>query len=254
MSGIMDIGEHCAYCRQLDFLPFACDGCKKVFCASHRTQLQHHCPVVLDKLPSPPASSSLVRTAGLVSALFPDRSHDRAKLEKSLSAPKQPTTIKETQFRVGDVAATTNNAFSKLRVLFGAQKAKKGKVSGRSRTAEILQLRKAAVGDAKIKPPDRVHVWCLYVDAHGDMEAMKKIDVEKQRQAVFVSKQWPVGRAIDALAERLRVKNVNNSTSDGLQRLAMFAMEQEEPRLVAASERCSRFHDGDTVYLVRGQK
>ncbi|EDK37914.2 hypothetical protein PGUG_02012 [Meyerozyma guilliermondii ATCC 6260] len=252
MSGIMDIGEHCAYCRQLDFLPFACDGCKKVFCASHRTQLQHHCPVLLDKSPSPPVSSSSERTKGSVSALFPDRSQDREKLEKSLSAPKKPTTIKETQFRVGDVAATTNNAFSKLKVLFGAQKEKKKSAAKRSRTVEILQLRKAAHGDPKVKPVDRVHVWCLYVDAHGDIETTKKIDVEKQRQAIWFSKQWPVGRAIDALAESLRVKNVNNSTSDGLQRLAMFTMAQDQPQLVAASERCSRFQDGDTVYLVRG--
>lgn len=29
-----DLGDHCQHpdCHQLDFLPFHCDGCKKVFC------------------------------------------------------------------------------------------------------------------------------------------------------------------------------------------------------------------------------
>jgi hypothetical protein len=31
------LGEHCALatCRQLDFLPFQCDGCNETFCAEH---------------------------------------------------------------------------------------------------------------------------------------------------------------------------------------------------------------------------
>ncbi|EMS59687.1 Zinc finger AN1 domain-containing stress-associated protein 17 [Triticum urartu] len=34
-----DLGAHCDKedCNQLDFLPFDCDGCGKVFCAEHRT-------------------------------------------------------------------------------------------------------------------------------------------------------------------------------------------------------------------------
>mmetsp|Transcript_1547 Transcript_1547/g.2045 ORF Transcript_1547/g.2045 Transcript_1547/m.2045 type:complete len:160 (+) Transcript_1547:88-567(+) len=40
------IGKHCAdpSCKQLDFLPFTCDGCQKVFCLDHRTYKDHKCP------------------------------------------------------------------------------------------------------------------------------------------------------------------------------------------------------------------
>lgn len=41
-----DLGRHCSEetCHQLDFLPFNCDGCKKVFCLEHRTYKAHGCP------------------------------------------------------------------------------------------------------------------------------------------------------------------------------------------------------------------
>ncbi|XP_021905402.1 zinc finger AN1 domain-containing stress-associated protein 12 [Carica papaya] len=41
-----DLGDHCQHpdCHQLDFLPFHCDGCKKVFCLEHRSYKSHECP------------------------------------------------------------------------------------------------------------------------------------------------------------------------------------------------------------------
>ncbi|WOK94109.1 zinc finger AN1 domain-containing stress-associated protein 12 [Canna indica] len=41
-----DLGEHCDLedCKQLDFLPFTCNGCQKVFCLEHRTFKAHSCP------------------------------------------------------------------------------------------------------------------------------------------------------------------------------------------------------------------
>ncbi|OVA14356.1 zinc finger protein [Macleaya cordata] len=41
-----ELGRHCQHseCNQLDFLPFKCDGCSKVFCVEHRTYKSHECP------------------------------------------------------------------------------------------------------------------------------------------------------------------------------------------------------------------
>ena len=40
------IGDQCSEktCRQLDFLPVKCDGCKKNFCGQHWTYEGHQCP------------------------------------------------------------------------------------------------------------------------------------------------------------------------------------------------------------------
>lgn len=41
-----DLGKHCQHdeCHQLDFLPFTCDGCRKVFCKEHISYKLHKCP------------------------------------------------------------------------------------------------------------------------------------------------------------------------------------------------------------------
>ncbi|KQJ90117.1 zinc finger AN1 domain-containing stress-associated protein 17 [Brachypodium distachyon] len=46
-----ELGAHCDRedCNQLDFLPFDCDGCGKVFCAEHRTYRGHGCARAADQ-------------------------------------------------------------------------------------------------------------------------------------------------------------------------------------------------------------
>ncbi|KAI5682897.1 hypothetical protein M9H77_04125 [Catharanthus roseus] len=41
-----NLGKHCSVedCRQIDFLPFTCDSCHKVFCLEHRSYGRHKCP------------------------------------------------------------------------------------------------------------------------------------------------------------------------------------------------------------------
>ncbi|OWM67238.1 zinc finger AN1 and C2H2 domain-containing stress-associated protein 16-like [Punica granatum] len=41
-----DLGKHCMVedCQQIDFLPFTCDRCNRVFCLEHRSFIKHQCP------------------------------------------------------------------------------------------------------------------------------------------------------------------------------------------------------------------
>lgn len=41
-----DLGKHCSVddCKLIDFLPFTCDRCEKVFCLQHRSYTTHSCP------------------------------------------------------------------------------------------------------------------------------------------------------------------------------------------------------------------
>ncbi|GAA0187313.1 RNA metabolism protein [Lithospermum erythrorhizon] len=41
-----ELGRHCqlSHCHQLDFLPFKCNACQKVFCLEHRSYKSHECP------------------------------------------------------------------------------------------------------------------------------------------------------------------------------------------------------------------
>ena len=38
-----NLGKHCNFCKQLDFLPFFCNNCSKYFCKDHRTEKNHNC-------------------------------------------------------------------------------------------------------------------------------------------------------------------------------------------------------------------
>ncbi|MCL7050816.1 hypothetical protein MKW94_017638 [Papaver nudicaule] len=41
-----DLGGHCEFsgCNQLDFLPFDCNLCSKIFCVEHKSCKSHECP------------------------------------------------------------------------------------------------------------------------------------------------------------------------------------------------------------------
>lgn len=41
-----NLGKHCSVddCKLIDFLPFTCDCCNKVFCLEHRSYTTHQCP------------------------------------------------------------------------------------------------------------------------------------------------------------------------------------------------------------------
>ena len=38
-----DIGAHCTYCKQHDFLPFKCESCGLKFCLKHKDAEKHEC-------------------------------------------------------------------------------------------------------------------------------------------------------------------------------------------------------------------
>lgn len=61
-----EIGKHCSFagCRQLDFLPFTCDACKRVYCLEHRSFGAHQCSLDLAQkgvMPQCPICSKYVR-------------------------------------------------------------------------------------------------------------------------------------------------------------------------------------------------
>lgn len=51
MTEFINLGKHCSVhsCQQLDFLPFTCPRCLKVYCQDHRQFEKHQCSVTIDK-------------------------------------------------------------------------------------------------------------------------------------------------------------------------------------------------------------
>ncbi|EGV63031.1 hypothetical protein PSN45_004702 [Yamadazyma tenuis] len=260
-DSIMDIGQNCSKCHQLDFLPFRCEYCKLVFCADHRRLQDHQCPHLqaLESQNIRPRSPKRIPHGPTAASLFPDREKDRAKINSLIERPTKPTSILETSFRVGDVKSKT--AFSKFAKFLNLQKNKRLTKSAKkifapkkpSPTVELQLLRKNAKGDAKIPDSDRVYVWCLHVNALEEEEdKLTKIDVHSQRVGIFVNKNWPIGRALDVISDELHIKNNNNKTTEVNERLNIFKVSDDQPVLLKTGDRCKDLRQGEVLYLVRG--
>ncbi|PNH09481.1 Zinc finger AN1 and C2H2 domain-containing stress-associated protein 16 [Tetrabaena socialis] len=51
LGQVLGVGEHCSRldCRQVDFLPFKCDCCSRIYCLEHRSYSAHACPLAGSK-------------------------------------------------------------------------------------------------------------------------------------------------------------------------------------------------------------
>lgn len=236
--GVMDIGKNCAFCNQLDFLPFVCEYCKGTFCEQHRRLEAHQCKH-LNRFLNQGGTGGYRYQGPLVKLLFPDANARKFEQERQFERSQLPVPVTIKQ-KLGTKAMAKFQRFIDSNLTLG-------KLRKQSAVSLLVSLKKAAKGDAKIQPSDRVYVWTLYVD--GDLSS---INADKARKPMFLLKKWPVGRALDVIADEHKITNYNNSTLDSDARLNIFRLDKDKPVTVSTSERCAKLTNGDTLYLVRG--
>lgn len=243
-QGVMNIGKHCHQCRELDFLPFACEFCNRTFCSKHRNLELHHCVGRPQKEALPGK-----QTGPTAKSLFPDSDARRAELEKSLKAASPDAAV----------AKKTMDLKTKLTKLLHLEKLRRetkklifSKSSPKvNKTAELLKLKKAAKGPASIPAPDKFHIWVVNVDRNE--QDLDQIHVDRDRVAVYVSKKWLVGRVLDLVADTLGTVNKNNSTTSEALRLGLFRVDNDIPSVLENMKKIAAVvAEGDTVYLVKG--
>lgn len=249
-QGMMDIGQHCAVCRKLDFLPYTCPKCGETFCSDHRQQYNEHpCIVEMERKKNvrPKVNTSHLPPA---STLFPDldklRNDANAKARDShghrLGGSTKPTS---------SALSTAEFAIQRLRKLLGKPKKSGGlfKRTKSSPVVEMARLRKAAKGDPKVASAQRCYINCIYCDNDTHLG---------ETTPLYVSKMWPVGRMLDSCTDLMGIRNINNRVTDKSQRLTVLRKGRAgEPELVpvAMSGRVAKeLKDGDTVYIVRGEE
>jgi len=105
------------------------------------------------------------------------------------------------------------------------------------------QSQKTAKGDEKLAPEKRVY---LYVEAEAETAKAKF-----PKGQFFYSKDWVVGRVLDAAAKSLQVQNINNKSADERDKLRVFHV--EGGRLLDFSEKVgASLVSGNTIVLLRG--
>lgn len=142
-------------------------------------------------------------------------------------------------------------AFGKLKAWGAAKKAtmttrvlpKPKPTSLSTRLAAVNELKKTAKGDEKLVPEKRVY---LTVEAEAATTTAKF-----PKGAFFYSKDWVIGRVLDAAAKSLQVQNVNNQGTDERDKLRVFHV--EGGRLLEFNEKAgAALASGNTIVLLRG--
>lgn len=274
------IGNHCEfeYCNQLDFLPFFCQSCKHTFCLDHRTETAHQCENpgawaerrrqaqlakpsagegkrMRDLVAQKPCAAGECRTT-VGTSLTPGVHCDRCNRDYCLKHRLQEDHDCKNLTPIGarpqtfDVGKEAKSAFAKFKA-WGSLKREQASralpkpkpTSASARLVAVNNLKKTAKGDVKLPPEKRVYV---YVEAEAETTTAKFPKGE-----FFYSKDWVIGRLLDAAAKGLQVENVNNSSADEKDKLRVFHV--EGGRILEYNEKVgTALTSGNTVILLRG--
>ncbi|PBP24357.1 AN1-like Zinc finger [Diplocarpon rosae] len=274
------LGTHCqfTYCNQLDFLPFRCESCRGTYCLDHRSETGHKCPKAgewaarrrranfstpslgagkimaeIEKPCASPACKTVIGTSLSTSVHCSMCNRDYC-LKHRLKEDHDCKNLIPIGARVGRLDAQADNAknaLERLRAWGTAQRAsmasrvlpKPKPTSAAARVIAVNNLKKTAKGDDKIPPEKRIY---LLVEAEAATTTSKF-----PSGAFYYSKDWVMGRVLDAAAKSLQVQNVNNQGTDEKDKLRIFHV--EGGRLLEFSEKVGNaLVSGNKIVLLRG--
>ncbi|KAL9103157.1 MAG: hypothetical protein Q9163_001762 [Psora crenata] len=277
------IGARCqyTYCNQLDFLPFRCESCKGTYCLDHRTESGHKCaragewaaarrkaasqttqrtsgggergggkPTLMSGTQcSEPSCKTYIHTLNSVGVACQncDRHYclKHRLQEDHRCATLAPIGAKPAQGP--SQADKAKAALSRLKVWSREKQAsvlpKPKPSTAATRAVTLNRLKQTAKGDGKVPPDKRIY---LHVEAEASTTSSKFPKGE-----FWYSKDWSVGRVLDAAAKGLQVENVNNRVEGEEERLRVFSV--ESGRLLEFAEKLGdACVSGNTIVLLRG--
>lgn len=272
------VGKHCEseYCNQLDFLPFYCQSCEKTFCLDHRTESAHKCAKagawaqrkrqadlqkvsigghkpVRDHITQKPCASTDCKTTvgtSLVPGVHCDQCNRDYCLKHRLREDHDCANLTPVGARVPDkVSSALGNlkkmwASQRVRMQTVQQKFPKPKptAAAQQRTS-IADLKKTAKGDEKLAAEKRVY---LHVEAEA-----ATVNAKVPKGEFFYSKDWVIGRVLDAAARSLQIENINNQSNKEEDKLRVFHV--EAGRVLEFNEKVgTALVTGNTLVLLRG--
>lgn len=230
-KGLLEVGTHCYECNTVDFLPFKCNNCEKMFCNEHRLPASHRC-VEHD-------------TKRAVASPKPKPQSIVYKAQKPAGSPTSPSSgTKLGQAPHNNAVKTTDSnpdTLSKLKALW-SNKASAFKEKKEPKLAPLFKLKKEAQGDAAVPIANRVYFYA--VRPASDSRQGKVLPV-------FLSKDTVVGKALDQLCSKLDIINRPRSTTAG-KRLTLSTAASPELSTSAipfSGKLGQHVKDGATIYV-----
>ncbi|XP_038050391.1 AN1-type zinc finger protein 1-like [Patiria miniata] len=242
----LDIGKHCSVksCKQLDFLPFQCNGCSGIFCLDHRSFDAHCCSqanITHDHkdLDAPtsygcsfpecpdkeliPVSCQHCRNNYCLSHRH-QQDHDCTKLEET--APRMAKTAELVE-KIQETYKAKGSAATKRKIGAKSQKT--------AAKVALMKLKMNALGDKAIPQTERLYFRVVLPRGQGQDQGLKS-------QAVFFSSLWSVGRAVDKVASIAKLRNDNNVAT--AKKLRLFHPETGD--VLPMESRLSTLLEGET--------
>ncbi|KAL9129079.1 MAG: hypothetical protein Q9217_002386 [Psora testacea] len=276
------IGANCqyTYCNQLDFLPFRCESCKGTYCLEHRTESRHECPregewaaarrkaagaagasrntnstggkptLLTGTQCSHPSCKTYINTLNSVGVACQDCNRQYC-LKHRLREDHSCATLVPIGARPAaqgpSQADKAKAALGRLKVWTKEKQAavlpKPKPSTAATRIVVLNKLKQTAKGDEKVPIDKRIY---LHVEAEASTTSSKLPKAE-----FWYSRDWSVGRMLDAAAGGLQVENVNNRVEGEEERLRVFHV--EAGRLLGYAEKVGdTCVTGNTVVLLRG--
>ncbi|KAL2121260.1 hypothetical protein VTJ04DRAFT_5287 [Mycothermus thermophilus] len=196
-----------------------CADCNRAYCLKHRLREDHDCA---NKPPIGARATSAAEAAA-------------AAAEGARSALER--------FKLWGLAKKQKAKDSLASASLGGSGSAKKPQSKAAQMVAVNALKKTAKGDAKLPPEKRVY---LYVEAEA---ASTKSKIPKGE--FFYSRDWKVGKLLDAAAKSLQIPNLNNQSDAEQDRLRVFHV--EGGRLLEFNETVGDvLQSGNTVVLLRG--
>eukprot|EP01080_Neovahlkampfia_damariscottae_P010852 gene10852-3472_t len=266
-----DLGKHCHYCRQQDFLPFHCEFCKHSFCSEHRYANHHECKNYTSKV----QNQKEKHPTSINTTKFNTCHHKRCQ-EFTVTTCKQCTHSFCSNHRLTEnheckEKKNTNNSTSRVFDItkikdFQLRKAIESEVKGKKireefgfkRTYEIKQDPKKrkknealsfsntidfSFGNQNIEEEDRLYFKIFFPK-------------ESQLQPVhwFFSKSRSIGKVIDLIAQKGKIKSKITSIEDP-SRLNIFKFSTGNPlkasKTLKELEKEGMIKDGEVLIVER---
>ncbi|KAL5466983.1 hypothetical protein EMCRGX_G031148 [Ephydatia muelleri] len=212
----LNVGEQCTFalCKRLDFLPFLCDGCGQVFCKEHRTQDSHSCTHIAH--PPKIQAEATVAPAFYLCSLPGCGRKEIAEIKCTLCSH---TFCLHHRHQEDHGCPVLKGAMESPSLITPApKKLEEGKANARkgaksescASKVALMKMKMNAQGASSIPQEDRIYYHVTLPEGDSLLTA-----------ALFFSKEWSVGKAVDFIAHKYNLRNENNVVTS--KKLLLFA-------------------------------
>ncbi|CAK9809315.1 AN1-type zinc finger protein 1 [Anthophora quadrimaculata] len=209
------VGERCSIkdCKQLNFLPFECNHCHDIFCKEHFHIGSHKCLSFHDKItytrvkaPNYPCSDeSCKETSPIEMQCIKCKKHFclQHRYHGCLEYSNEEKTMKLKKWQIPKKQFAEAKAIVDQEI---SDTLKKSKNTAMANKVRLMRIKGSAVGPKNVPMNER----CYFLVHLPTTISNKHIGPSK---GIYINMNWTVGKAIDAIADVLKISNNNNVAS-----------------------------------------